>query len=463
MTEPYPIVEQRPLDPAQTKGKFFWRKEYREHGELPRPNAHQVFVYRVDGEYVLDSAQRRLDEEQVVRATHVSLVDLTRDAEVIVELAIPSAEADDFTMRVTFVCTVTNAVSVVREGRGDAQTLLRAYLKSHHRIFELGLEYRLLQINDVRRDVNAQVKAFTTLKPPVISGIAVELRSVEVLTPDEYRQLMGSRRSLEYQYELNTTQQRLDHSLTAERQHHDQYLERDRSGHDHRQSTERLAHEQRLEWERVHHSGVVGIEQQRYELDRLADRKAFDRHQRGQDREEMTALAEIIRNNPDSALANAYVAGSLDATEMAERLLVENRYRGEVERTERQAEFDRRHEARLYEIEHRNEQRRWSREQSREERKWRREDHGLARAETRRKEEITLEVIRELGKHGYLDMTNLDPNLLITKLTGAAPREQLEGGGKSELAAGDKGSPAPRAEAEDTEDDDTGVREEDVS
>ncbi|MGW3966495.1 hypothetical protein ACWED2_42230 [Amycolatopsis sp. NPDC005003] len=455
MTESYPIVEQRSLDPAQVKGKFFWRKEYREHGELPRPNAHQVFVYRADGEYVLDSAQRRLDEEQVVNATHVSLVDLTRDAEVIVELAIPCAEAEDFTMRVTFVCTVTNPVSVVREGRGDAQTLLRAYLKSHHRIFELGLKYRLDEVNEVRRDVNAQVKAFTTLKPPVISGIAVELRSVEVLTPDEVRQLMGNRRSLEYQHELDTTQQRLDHSLTKERQHHDQYLERDRSGHDHLLSSERQAHEQQLEWDRLHHSGVVGIEQQRYELDRLADRKAFDREQRGHDRAEVTALAEIIRENPDSALANAYVAGSLDATDLAERLLTENRHRAELERTDRQARFDREHEERLYEIERRNEQRRWEREQSREERKWRREDHGLARAETRRKEEITLEVIRELGKHGYLDMTNLDPNMLITKLTGAPSRERLERGSSA--------PPAQQGALDDGEDDDTGVREEDVS
>ncbi|MGW4057194.1 hypothetical protein ACWEGE_02885 [Amycolatopsis sp. NPDC004747] len=384
MTESYPIVEQRSLDPAQVKGKFFGREEYREHGELPRPNAHQVFVYRVDGEYVLDSAQRRLDEEQVVNATHVSLVDLTRDAEVIVELAIPGAEAEDFTMRVTFVCTVTNPVSVVREGRGDAQTLLRAYLKSHHRFFELGLKYRLDEINEVRRDVNAQVKAFTTVKPPVISGIAVELRSVEVLTPDEVRRLMGNRRSLEYQHELDTAQQR-------------------------------------------------------YELDRA----------------EITAPAEIIDENPDSLLANASVVGSLDATDLAERLLTENRHRAEIERTDRQARLDREHEERLFEIERRNEQRRWEREQSREERKWRREDHGLARAETLRKEEITLEVIRELGKHGYLDMTNLDPNVLITKLTGAPSREQLERGSSA--------PPAQQGVLDDGETDDTGVREEDVS
>ncbi|MEV6872837.1 hypothetical protein [Amycolatopsis sp. NPDC051128] len=430
MTEPYPIVEQRSLDPAQVRGKFFWRKEYRRHDELPRPNAHQVFVYRVDGEYVLDSAQRRLDEEQVVNATHVSLVDLTRDAEVLVELAIPCVEAEDFTMRVTFVCTVTDAVSVVREGRGDAQTLLRAYLKSHHRIFELGLKYRLDEVNEVRRDVNAQVKAFTTLKPPVISGIAVELRSVEVLTPDEVRQLMGNRRSIEYQHELNTTQQRLDHSLTKDRQHNDQLL-----------GTERLIHEQRLDRERTHHTGVVEAERQRYELKLRGERNDFEREQRGHDREEITALASIIRDNPDSALANAYVTGSLDATELAERLLTENRHRAEIERMERQAEFDREHEEWLLETERGNEQRRWERE-----------DHGRARADTWRAKEIRLEVVRELAKRGHLDMTNLNANQLIAELTGAEPPEEIEQGAKPELAAA-------QAEA----DDDTGVREEDVS
>jgi hypothetical protein len=463
MTQPYPIVEQRSLEPARVKGKLLWRKEYREHGELPTPNAHHVFVYRVDGEYVLDSAQRRLDEEQVVNATHVSLVDLTRDAEVIVELAIPCAEADDFTMRVTFVCTVTSPVSVVREGRGDAETTLRAYLKSHHRIFELGLEYRLDQVNEVRRDVNAQVKAFTTIKPPVISGIAVELRSVEVLTPAEVRDLMGNRRSIEYQHRLDTTQQRLDHTLTAERQHGDQYLERDRLGHDNVLSSERLVHDQRLERERSHHDGTLGAERQQYELQRLAEQKAFERDQRGQDRDEITAFAEVIRN-PDNALTNAYLTGSLDATDMAERLLTEHRGRAEVERTERQARFEREHEERLWEIERRNEQRRWEREQSREDRKWRREDDSLVRAETQRKKEITLEVVRELAKRGHLDMTNLDSNRLINELTGIQ-REQLDQGGTPELAAGERAGPdsAPQAGVEAGEDDDTGVREEDVS
>jgi len=359
---------------------------------------------------------------------------------------------------VTFVCTVTNAVTVVREGLCDAQASLRAYLKSHHRIFELGLEYHQKQINEVRRDVNAQVKAFTTLKPPVIPGIVIELRSVEVLTPAELKQFLDSRRTIEYKHELETAEQRFGHSLTSERQHHDQWLESDRVQYEQTVAAKRQLHDQKLEWDRVRHEQGVSAESQKHELSRRADLSAYERWQRSLDREELTQLSELVGRDPQSALAYAYLAGQMGAGEMADRLEAAQHRKWDLEREERLAALDRGHQERLIELEQKSEQLRWSRERSWDEKKWRREERGYSREDERRKQEIRLEVIRELGKRGYLDMFNIDANRLLDEIAAAAPADQVERQDKPELAAGTK-EPDPAAEI----DDDIVVREEDVS
>ena len=120
----YPIVQQRPLDPSKKRG--WLRGKARDATELPKPAAHHVLVFRVNGHYIVDNAERALNAEEVVEATHVSLVDMTRNAEIMVQLGIPSADAAEFTMQVTFTCTVTNPTVVVREGMTEAQTMLRA-------------------------------------------------------------------------------------------------------------------------------------------------------------------------------------------------------------------------------------------------------------------------------------------------------------------------------------------------
>src|SRR5438270_6458100 len=152
MSQPYTIADQRSLDHAIRRGPHGLNGKSRTTDELPKAFAHQVLVYRVDGRYRIDDADGLGPaHDDVVNATHVSVVDVSRDRPVPVELDIPSQDALDFRVRVTFVCTVTDPLVVVRKGLYDAESALLGYLKRHHKIVQLGLEYQVTQINSVRR------------------------------------------------------------------------------------------------------------------------------------------------------------------------------------------------------------------------------------------------------------------------------------------------------------------------
>lgn len=116
MIQNYPITGGGPLEPAPKRGFLGLGRRYRDGSEVPKADAHQVLVYRVDGDYLVDRGRLGSSDEQVVNATHVSVVDMRRSAQVVVELPIPSRDASDFMMRVTFACTVTDPLVVVREG-----------------------------------------------------------------------------------------------------------------------------------------------------------------------------------------------------------------------------------------------------------------------------------------------------------------------------------------------------------
>jgi hypothetical protein len=302
MTQTYPIVEQRRLAVVQKRGVPGLRRKYREDDELLKANAHQVLVYRVNGQYVVDHARFRGDDGAVIDASHVSVVDMTRDKPIMVRLEIPSNEGRDFTVQVTFVCTVTDPVLVVREGLQDAQTTLWAYLKSHHRIFELGLDHQIRNVNEVRRDVNAQVQAFTSLKPPITSGMMINLTSVEVLTPDEVAELAKVRWSQERDHTLASERQRLDHNLARDRQRNEHHLHDTGQMHDHQS-----------EYRQSQHTQLVEAEARRH-------KQLLDGEQRDFDRRELEIAMDLIEADPRKALLLAYAAGRLEPMELANEL-----------------------------------------------------------------------------------------------------------------------------------------------
>lgn len=429
MNAPYPVVDQRTLAPVPPR-KLFGAKRTRTFAEIPQGKANHRLVYRIDGEYVLDNAALPLDSLAVLSASHVSLVDVAHDVEVVVQLDIPSKDADKFTLRVTFVCTVTDAIALVREGSAEVAATLRAYLKSHHRLFELGLDYPLKEINQARRKLNAQVKAFTTINPPLFTGLTAELASTELLTPDGIATLEKSLREQERRHAIDRRMQADKHDL-----------------HD----------------DETRYTQFDAARTQQHEFDLDSDRRDYERYQYRKQMEAIVADAE-------SALILALTNREITAKEFAEEITRREQEQLDASRAEahQQREWERedarwdQESTRLRwdaEREDRREDRRrdelkldHSREDDRRRKEWERADQN-------RKRELSAALITELVRRGFLDTANINVEEVVnTVLDGQLEQSRPDAG---ELPAA-KSEQDDGTERPDRGDDDVEMREEDA-
>ncbi|WP_280403051.1 hypothetical protein [Nocardia brasiliensis] len=231
----YPIVDQRYLDAVPKRAL---RRRSRELQDLPRPSAHQVLVYRVNGEFFVDKGDFKLTHRRVLDASHVSLVDMSLHAPVVVEIVIPAADAVTFTVQVTFECTVTDPIPVVQHGRADARWFLESYLRANNSIFELAENQTYSDIKIVRRRLNSWLLSESVENPPIEPGMDIRISSIEVLLPAELANFERQRRELWRSTILATERAGLVHSLASKlenqsheilhtRQQHEQTLSAD--------------------------------------------------------------------------------------------------------------------------------------------------------------------------------------------------------------------------------------------
>lgn len=406
----YPIVTEHLLAPVP-------RKRFRTRGsagrtpdEVPQPLASQRLVYFTRGEYVLDTSSFPLDSSTVIDASRVSVVDVKTDTSVMVLLTIPSQDATSFTMRVTFLCTVEDPVTVVRMGGHDAESMLAGYLRAHHRLFEVGLDYTLSDINQVRRKLSAQVRAYVAVVPPEFAGMTATLASVEVLTPDELT--------------------RFQESLRGERQKHTVELERQRHEKD------RL--DQKLRYEQDRRDQELYYEREREAVGKRHTRE-LDAEQRDFEREQLRHTTSAVAADPVAALVLSHAAGEITAKELADELK-ELREREAAQQREdllARIEFEREREKADWEAERLDQARRleWDHEKVMSQQKaelrtqvWEREDRRLDREERLKQLEAKLEVVRELGKHGHLDTANLRLDQILNDVLGDSAVTSVEGG-----------------------------------
>ncbi|MDH6123510.1 hypothetical protein [Kitasatospora sp. GP82] len=391
MIKPYPVVEQRPLADPPKRGPFGLGTRRRSPEELPLVAGHEVLVYRVAGRQVLDTGRRRLDDEQLVAADHVSVVDLRRNAPVTVQLSIPSAEAAEFTVEVTFLCSVIDPAVVVTEGQDDAQRSLLAYLRRHKRFFELGLDYRIGQITTVRRNVNAQVMAYTAEVPPHIPGLVVSLASVEVLEPDELIGFQRQRRDQDRTNVLAYEKQQQNHTLDVQRQQQDQEIQEDQRRFDQDRDLDNQTHEQ-----------LLAREEQEFRLRQTAQ------------------LHRLIGDSPEAAAYLAQASGEMTTADVLAQLQA----KAALKREDRRELADRRWERKQELIEQKQQRRKELEERIRSDQKERealdreleKELDAGRRADLQWDRTTTLEVVRELFKRGYGDQAPVDFERLLAKL-----------------------------------------------
>jgi hypothetical protein len=196
----YPIIAQYELSDPGRRGPLALGRR-RDNSEIPRIKPHEVLVWRVGGRYVVDDGKLRAHDDTVVRASSVSVVSVRRGTEVEVSFRIDSMDAGEFSIRVSFVCSVLDPEVVVRDGQVNVVDALLAHLRRDQALFNVGLAHRIDEIVVVRAKIGIQVKAYMTLRPPEVPGMEIAYTSVHVETPAAYADIgeLSRERLLELQ------------------------------------------------------------------------------------------------------------------------------------------------------------------------------------------------------------------------------------------------------------------------
>ncbi|MET4923282.1 hypothetical protein P3L51_13115 [Streptomyces sp. PSRA5] len=197
----YPVIAEHIL--ATVQGTWWSRRRRRD--DVPPLPTGAVYVFRVGGNY------RPFPEGMVFDPSHpdvldgssVSLVD-TRARLVEVERTLPSvSEADNFTVRASFTCQVTDPTVIARQGVIDVTVPLRAYLMGDGDLPRVSAGHRVEEVNAVRTEVSHRMTAYSAIVPPRVAGMSVEFVSAEVHASDDLRnweqKLRDERRSWELQ------------------------------------------------------------------------------------------------------------------------------------------------------------------------------------------------------------------------------------------------------------------------
>ncbi|MFD9563227.1 hypothetical protein [Streptomyces sp. NPDC059994] len=197
----YPVIAEHIL--ATVQGTWWSRRRQRD--DVPELPPGAVYVFRVGGNYRTFPEGMVFDPSHldVLDASSVSLVD-TRARLVEVERTLPSvSEADNFTVRASFTCQVTDAAVIARQGIIDVTVPLRAYLMGDGDLPTVSAGHRVEEVNAVRTEVSHRMTAYSVIVPPRVAGMSVEFVSAEVHASDDLRdweqKLRDERRSWELQ------------------------------------------------------------------------------------------------------------------------------------------------------------------------------------------------------------------------------------------------------------------------
>jgi|GEM_PF-2399183 len=185
-TSSYPVVRELALTPAQRR--IFGRS--RDITNLPAAEPGTVLVFEVSTGHIAFTERRHLNgrEDLVVDAVSVCLVS-TRPRTVVVQLGLPSrSSADDFSVLVDFRCCVEDPEVVAAAGMTDLSGPLRAHLRQDASLAQVTAARSVEEINEVRLEVEARIRAHCRLRPPNIDidGMSIRLQGVRVLTPVEW-------------------------------------------------------------------------------------------------------------------------------------------------------------------------------------------------------------------------------------------------------------------------------------
>ncbi|WP_031159217.1 hypothetical protein [Streptosporangium roseum] len=353
----YPITALDTLAPAAGRSRF-WRRGsvQRKADAVPYPLPHEVVVLRVGRKLVrADDGTPKDRDQDLAAATSYCVVDMTRERPVILEMQVPSEGGlQDFTLRATFACTVRDPLRIAEGGRRDIREALLTYVKSCDGIQHLGMEYGIEAVREAHRRFRSALDTYARTRPPVFTGMMVELTAVEVLTPAEIME-----------------EQRRDESLRRQREKERALEEENIAAQSHIEKLQQELETQRIELQERLHRQKTAFDQERQiverefgwkmQYDEAEEKRRRDYRQRTFDIDEGLRLHEAVGTDPDKIEAMTRVQGGLSAGDHLARSDERERLRREKE----------------------EEDLRWRRETEREQSRWGR-DWEVTRAEWER-------------------------------------------------------------------------------
>ncbi|MGW4638139.1 hypothetical protein ACWEN6_06415 [Sphaerisporangium sp. NPDC004334] len=499
MNDPYPINAQSRLLPVEKRSRFGFGTRRRPISEIPMPLPHQVVVLS-DGSRFDGSDRKPLGsrEHHVINATSYSVIDITRERPVAVRVCVPSSGADEFTLEVTFACTVTDPATVAKSGHRDLTIPLQTYLKSYHRLHQIGLRQSTAEVADVKDNAIIELGIYAEAKPPIFAGMHVQIASVEVLTPEDVREerRAAERRRREHEKQQEELDQR--HELTVRRRNHEKYEEWDELQYTYRRAEQERRFSRELDREdeeyrqdKEHSRSAALLDDVKMYRDALSDDRDIEllsmvagrmnegdfvlrrdrelEHRRAEDADvrrenaERDRILEERRWEERQERLRAEHAERMRAQELeSERIRQEReeqreRLRGDLVRDERDREE--RKETRQLEYDKEIRARELKASRRRQEREDRREDLQLQQQREMKNEESRADLARELVKRGHLDQTPLGEFVveqLVEQSTGVnseraayAPAQELAGEERSKIpppASTEESVPPPRPE-----------------
>jgi hypothetical protein len=389
----YPIVAQHELDDPDRRGPLGLMKRRRLE-DIPKIKPHEVLVWRVGGRYIMDRRELRVHDDTVVRASSVSVVSVRPDTEVEVSFPIDAQDASEFTVKVTFICSVLDAVVVVRDGQVNAADALIAYLRGYQDLFNLGLEHPIKEVNKLRTKMAIQVKSYMTLRPPKIPGMEITSATVQIETP----------------------------AVLAD--------------------IGKLTTEQEIELRKQSHAALLDSNRQTHILEKANRMEAV-----GRNPEAALGLAYA-----DGGISSPQFASQIHQREESR---LQRERMDTMAATAREHELEDRGELRRQELEDRSarwgyEKRLWQREDRRGELDWQRAQIEADRSDDReaRRAQINanIELLKMYAANGHLDTHNADIEDLIRRIHGDQGGAQLTAGDAPELTGGQApefGEPEP--------------------
>ncbi|GAA4057002.1 hypothetical protein [Nonomuraea soli] len=309
----YPVIDQGTLTAASKRGTFGLGAKERVAGEIPSPLPHQTVVVS-DGVTSISSRDRRhgLRADHVIHATSWCLVDMTSKKPVTVQLTLQSSGVDEFTLRVTFACTVTDERLVAEAGHRDLTEPLLTYLKGYHKLYLLGIAHPIADSAQVHDNAQLELGIYVQASPPATRGMQIQLSSIEVLKPED---VLKEQREQEERLKAHRSQQ-----LLMELEREQELTKRGYQRDDQQFAREMAAEEGQTERERQSQTEQT----RRLERTYQRDEAEFGQEQRHRamaaDLKLGRMFADATADDPNAVIAHAVVRGDLDGNALIQRV-----------------------------------------------------------------------------------------------------------------------------------------------